>query len=46
MDHREDRPVLKTWAEGKGPEGLLRDYWDEKNRLSIDGLPTGIEANL
>jgi hypothetical protein len=45
MDHREDRPVLKTWAEGKGPEGL-RTYWDEKNRLSIDGLPTGIEANL
>ncbi len=45
MDHREDRPVLKTWAEGKGPEGL-RAYWDDRNRQSIDGLPTGIEANL
>lgn len=45
MDYREDRPVLKTWAEGKGPEGL-RTYWDERNRHTIDGLPTGIEANL
>lgn len=45
MDFREDRPVLKTWAEDKGPEGLT-SYWDERNRQSIDGLPTGIEANL
>jgi hypothetical protein len=45
MDFREDRPVLKDWAEGKGPEGL-RTYWDERNRQTIDGLPTGIEANL
>lgn len=40
-----ERPVLRTWAEGKGAEGL-RDYWDTRNRQSIDGLPTGIEANL
>ncbi|MBA3910998.1 MAG: pyridoxamine 5'-phosphate oxidase [Rhodobacter sp.] len=45
MDFREDRPVLKDWATGKGPEGL-RDYWDTRNRETIDGLPTGIEANL
>lgn len=45
MEFREDRPVLKTWAEGKGPEGL-RAYWDDRNRQTIDGLPTGIEANL
>ena len=45
MEFRADRPVLKTWAEGKGPEGL-RSYWDERNRQTIDGLPTGIEANL
>jgi Pyridoxamine 5'-phosphate oxidase len=45
MDYREDRPVLKDWATGKGPEGL-RSYWDERNRQTIDGLPTGIEANL
>jgi Pyridoxamine 5'-phosphate oxidase len=45
MNFREDRPVLKDWAEAKGLEGL-RTYWDERNRHTIDGLPTGIEANL
>ena len=45
MDFRADRPVLKDWAEGKGAGGL-RTYWDERNRQTIDGLPTGIEANL
>lgn len=45
MDFREERPVLKTWAEGKGPDGL-RSYWNDRNRQTIDGLPTGIEANL
>lgn len=45
MDFREDRPVLKSWAENKGPEGLAT-YWDTRNRETIDGLPTGIEANL
>jgi hypothetical protein len=45
MDFREDRAVLKDWATGKGPDGL-RSYWDERNRQTIDGLPTGIEANL
>jgi hypothetical protein len=45
MDHREDRPVLKTWAEAKGSQGL-RAYWADRNRTSLDGLPTGIEANL
>lgn len=45
MDHRSDRPVLKTWAEDKGSDGLTA-YWDTRNRETIDGLPTGIEANL
>lgn len=40
-----ERPVLRHWAEGQGEAGL-RDYWDSRNRQSIDGLPTGIEANL
>lgn len=43
MDFREDRTVLATWAEKKGPEGLA-DYWTEKNTTSLDGKPTGIEA--
>lgn len=45
LEFRADRPVLRSWAEEKGPEGL-RTYWDERNRQTIDGLPTGIEANL
>jgi hypothetical protein len=44
MDHVADRPVLHDWAVTKGD--ALPDYWAEKNRRSIDGLPTGIEANL
>lgn len=35
------RDELVRWAEKKGPEGLA-DYRHEKNRVSIDGLPTGI----
>lgn len=45
MEGARERPVLRNWAELKGPEGLTA-YWDERNRSSIDGLPTGIEANL
>lgn len=36
-----ERDTLARWAEKKGPVGLL-DYWREKNRVSIDGLPTGL----
>ena len=45
MDTAGERPTLRTWAEGKGPEGL-RDYWSDRNAETIDGAPTGIEANL
>jgi Pyridoxamine 5'-phosphate oxidase len=45
MDFRQERTVLKAWATDKGPEGL-RQYWDDRNRSSLDGFPTGIEANL
>ena len=45
LDHREDRPVLRDWAADKDADGL-RSYWSTRNRQSIDGLPTGIEANL
>lgn len=41
MDFREERDLLKTWAEKKGPEGL-REYQLEKNTVSLDGLPTNI----
>lgn len=45
MEGARERPVLRNWAELKGEDGLTA-YWDERNRTSIDGLPTGIEANL
>lgn len=34
------RDTLLQWAENKGTAGLVR-YRAEKNRISIDGLPTG-----
>ena len=45
MDFRAERPVLRTWAEDKGEDGL-HTYWAERNARSLDGQPTGIEANL
>lgn len=45
MDFAGERPTLRDWATGKGEDGL-RTYWDERNRNSLDGLPTGIEGNL
>ena len=36
-----ERDTLARWAEKKGPVGLV-DYWREKNRVSIDGLATGL----
>jgi predicted DNA-binding protein (MmcQ/YjbR family) len=35
------RPTLPEWAERKGEDGI-RAYWEEKNALSFDGLPTGV----
>lgn len=37
-----DRDLLAKWAENKGPNGI-KDYWQEKNRLSLDGKETGIK---
>jgi hypothetical protein len=36
-----DREQLVDWAKKKGDEGV-RDYWEQKNQLSIDGIPTRI----
>ncbi len=41
MDYKEDRPILKDWAEKAGKEGV-KEYWGKKNVTSIDGLETGI----
>lgn len=45
MEFQSHRDTLDRWAEDKGEDGL-RTYWDERNRATLDGLPTGIEANL
>ena len=37
-----ERPTLVEWTLAKGEDGI-RDYRREKNRVSIDGLPTYVE---
>lgn len=41
MDFKEERTVLKTWAEKQGIEGIKK-YHKEKNSISLDGHQTGI----
>ncbi len=36
-----ERKTLAKWAANKGGEGI-RQYWLDKNQVSIDGNPTGI----
>jgi hypothetical protein len=38
MRYEAERPQLRAWAESKGAEGL-KAYRQEKNRVSVDGLP-------
>ena len=39
MEYKEDRNVLKNWAEKQGIE-RIKEYWKEKNATSIDGYET------
>lgn len=41
FEYQADRTLLNDWAGKKGEAGV-REYWDRKNRLSLDGLPTHI----
>ncbi|MGQ0564160.1 MAG: pyridoxamine 5'-phosphate oxidase family protein [Gemmobacter sp.] len=45
MEYQGERPDADAWAAEKGPDGI-RAYWDDKNRSTLDGYPTGIEGNL
>jgi hypothetical protein len=36
---KKERPTLTEWAARKGEEGIEK-YWEEKNQVSIDKLPT------
>lgn len=38
-DYQAQRQVMLQWAEKKGPDGLQK-YHQQKNQVSIDGLPT------
>lgn len=41
MDYAAERGELREWTEKKGEEGI-RQYWADRNHLSIDGRETGI----
>ena len=41
FDYVEERSQLDEWASKKGSMGL-KAYWEEKNQLSLDGIPTNI----
>ena len=41
FDYVEERDQLKNWAVKKGEEGV-KQYWQDKNQTSLDGLPTNI----
>lgn len=40
-EYQGERDTMDKWASSKGEDGLVA-YRREKNRLSIDGLPTGL----
>lgn len=42
FDFKEERLQLDEWAQNKGEEGI-KEYWKEKNEVSIDGIPTQIQ---
>ena len=38
-EFKQERPTLITWAKNKGQTGI-KQYWQDKNQYSIDGLPS------
>jgi len=45
FEHVAERDTMRRWTEDKGEEGI-RAWWAERNARTLDGRPTGIEANL
>ncbi len=43
FEFQNQRNELVKWAEEQGESGV-EEYWQKKNQLSIDGLPTGLFA--
>ncbi|MEN0035581.1 MAG: pyridoxamine 5'-phosphate oxidase family protein [Cellvibrio sp.] len=44
FDYNEEREQLNNWATNKGEAGI-KAYWQEKNKLSLDGVPIETPAN-
>ncbi len=44
-EYVDQRDILVNWAEKKGNPGV-KQYWREKNQVSIDGLPTPVQRVL
>lgn len=42
LDYVEEREQLNNWASKKGDAGI-KEYWLEKNQVSLDGRPTHIK---
>jgi hypothetical protein len=40
MEYQGERDTMDRWAEAKGPDGIVA-YRQDKNLVSMDGLPTG-----
>ena len=45
FDFKAERDLLQKWADAKGDAGI-KEYWAEKNQMSIDGKQTKIFENL
>jgi hypothetical protein len=43
FDYAGEREMLSDWAAKKGDAGI-RQYWADKNQVSLDGIPTHIVA--
>ncbi|QEY18398.1 pyridoxamine 5'-phosphate oxidase family protein [Cellvibrio sp. KY-GH-1] len=45
FDYVEEREQLNQWAVKKGDEGI-REYWRDRNQVSLDGVSTGMADKL
>lgn len=43
LSYEGERELLSGWATNKGEEGI-KQYWENRNQVSIDGIPTHIVA--
>ena len=44
MEYKGERSTLLDWAEKKGEDGIA-EYQRDNNRISLDGLPTGLKID-